>query len=163
MRVHLFPSRTQKLSSCTPTILGGRLPGKIDNANTKPHNSGCEVFLYTKREQDGRSTCFRLRCPTEPSSDEADLASADRGPCLPPRLIRHRRRSGAQPSRTQKLSSSAPTILGGRLPGKIGNANIKPHNLGCEVFLAYLEFCGIIILYIYAPEYRDAFWKKVTE
>ena len=23
MRVHLFPSRTQKLSSCTPTILGG--------------------------------------------------------------------------------------------------------------------------------------------
>ena len=36
MRVHLFPSRTQKLSSCTPTILGGRLPGKIGNANTKP-------------------------------------------------------------------------------------------------------------------------------
>ena len=35
MRVHLFPSRTQKLSSCTPTILGGRLPGKIGNANTK--------------------------------------------------------------------------------------------------------------------------------
>ena len=34
MRVHLFPSRTQKLSSCTPTILGGRLPGKIGNANT---------------------------------------------------------------------------------------------------------------------------------
>ena len=33
MRVHLFPSRTQKLSSCAPTILGGRLPGKIGNAN----------------------------------------------------------------------------------------------------------------------------------
>ena len=36
MRVHLFPSRTQKLSSFAPTILGGRLPGKIGNANTKP-------------------------------------------------------------------------------------------------------------------------------
>ena len=35
MRVHLFPSRTQKLSSFVPTILGGRLPGKIGNANTK--------------------------------------------------------------------------------------------------------------------------------
>ena len=35
MWVHLFPSRTQKLSTCTPTILGGRLPGKIGNANTK--------------------------------------------------------------------------------------------------------------------------------
>ena len=33
MRVHLFPSRTQKLSSSAPTILGGRLPGKIGNAN----------------------------------------------------------------------------------------------------------------------------------
>ena len=28
-RVHLFPFRTQKLSSAEPTILGGRLPGKI--------------------------------------------------------------------------------------------------------------------------------------
>ena len=45
MRVHLFPSRTQKLSSCTPTILGGRLPGKIGNANTKPHYCRSEVFL----------------------------------------------------------------------------------------------------------------------
>ena len=33
MRVHLFPSRTQKLSSSAPTILAGRLAGKIGNAN----------------------------------------------------------------------------------------------------------------------------------
>ena len=33
VRVHLFPSRTQKLSSLTPTILAGRLAGKIGNAN----------------------------------------------------------------------------------------------------------------------------------
>ena len=28
-RFHLFPFRTQKLSSSVPKILGGRLPGKI--------------------------------------------------------------------------------------------------------------------------------------
>ena len=33
MRVHLFPSRTQKLSSSVPTILAGRLAGKIGYAN----------------------------------------------------------------------------------------------------------------------------------
>ena len=36
MWVHLFPSRTQKLSTSAPTILGGRLPGKIGNANILP-------------------------------------------------------------------------------------------------------------------------------
>ena len=35
VRVHLFPSRTQKLSSSAPTILAGRLAGKIGNANTR--------------------------------------------------------------------------------------------------------------------------------
>ena len=124
MRVHLFPSRTQKLSSCTPTILGGRLPGKIGNANTRPHSFGCEVFSIDWNRR--MSTCFRLRCPAKSASDEADLISADRGTCLPTRFIRHRRRSCAQPSRTQKLSSCTPTILGGRLPGKIGNANTEP-------------------------------------
>ena len=34
MRVHLFPSRTQKLSSYAPTIVAGRLAVKIGNANT---------------------------------------------------------------------------------------------------------------------------------
>ena len=40
VRVHLFPSRTQKLSSSAPTILCGRLHGKIGNANTKPVHFG---------------------------------------------------------------------------------------------------------------------------
>ena len=43
---------------------------------------------------------------------------------------RHRRQSPRSPTRTQKLSSFAPTILGGRLPGKIGNANINPQPNG---------------------------------
>ena len=33
LRVHLFPSRTQKLSSGSSTIVCGRLHVKIDNAN----------------------------------------------------------------------------------------------------------------------------------
>ena len=28
-RIHLFPSRTQQLSSLAPMILGGKLPGKV--------------------------------------------------------------------------------------------------------------------------------------
>ena len=44
MRVHLFPSRTQKLSSSAPTILGGRLPGKIGNANTSLHQKWWSFF-----------------------------------------------------------------------------------------------------------------------
>ena len=36
VRVHLFPSRTQKLSSFALKILGGKLPGKI---------SRCQHFL----------------------------------------------------------------------------------------------------------------------
>ena len=45
VRVHLFPSRTQKLSSLAPTILGGRLPGKIGNANTNSTTKVVEFFL----------------------------------------------------------------------------------------------------------------------
>ncbi len=35
-RVHLFPSRTQKLSSLLPKILAGRLAGKIGSADINP-------------------------------------------------------------------------------------------------------------------------------
>ena len=45
MRVHLFPSRTQKLSSFAPTILGGRLPGKIGNANITASIERSGLFL----------------------------------------------------------------------------------------------------------------------
>ena len=46
VRVHLFPSLTQKFSSLAPTILGGRLPGKIGNANTESQeNSWLSFFM----------------------------------------------------------------------------------------------------------------------
>ena len=62
VRVHLFPSRTQKLSSHAPTILGGRLPGKIGNANIKKPDFvqvsflqsvliGVRVHLFPSRTQ----------------------------------------------------------------------------------------------------------------
>ena len=46
MRVHLFPSRTQKLSSFAPTIVAGWLAVKIGNANTNLHRN-VEVFSYS--------------------------------------------------------------------------------------------------------------------
>ena len=112
MRVHLFPSRTQKLSSCTPTILGGRLPGKIGNANTKRVRSNPGSFFCLGTV--GQSTCFRLRCPTKSSGLRIPRF------CRPlhtlrSRCIRRRRRLSSRPSRTQKLSSCTPTILGGPL------------------------------------------------
>ena len=43
------------------------------------------------------------------------------------------RRSHLFPSRTQKLSSLAPMILGGKLPGKVGRCRF----LFCKIFLQY--------------------------
>ena len=45
MWVHLFPSRTQKLSTCTPTIVAGWLAVKIGNANTKSSTRKCGALL----------------------------------------------------------------------------------------------------------------------
>ena len=47
-RVHPFPSRTRKLSSLLPTILGWRRPGKIGSANTKEvtHASGFSFYRF---------------------------------------------------------------------------------------------------------------------
>ena len=36
-RIHLFPCRTQKLSSLASMILGGRLPGKVERCRFKKH------------------------------------------------------------------------------------------------------------------------------
>jgi hypothetical protein len=57
-RSHRSPSRTQKLSSCTPTILGGRLPGKIGNANTNLQLR-LEVFFYPYEDTDA------CKCPPD--------------------------------------------------------------------------------------------------
>ena len=47
-RVHPFPSRTRKLSSLLPTILGWRRPGKIGSANTKAHDASRGLFSLSK-------------------------------------------------------------------------------------------------------------------
>ena len=50
VRIHLFPSRTQKLSSLASKILGWRRPGKIDRRRHKKMfealASGLQIFLY---------------------------------------------------------------------------------------------------------------------
>ena len=56
-RVHLFPFRTQKLSSFASKILGGQLPGKIDrcrhNKTQQEHSCWVSIFL---RSSVGSST-----------------------------------------------------------------------------------------------------------
>ena len=61
-------------------------------------------------------------------------------------FTRHRRRFPRSPTRTQKLSSCTPTILGGRLPGKIGNANTKAPFERVGLFLC-LGTCGRVHLF----------------
>ena len=56
LRSHLFPSRTQKLSSAVPKILGGRLPGKIGLCQLLPKPPvhlvpGVLVLYAIKRRQ----------------------------------------------------------------------------------------------------------------
>ena len=152
MRVHLFSSRTQKLSSSATTLLGGRLPGKIGNANTEPRYFGGEVFYYIVRvdcdegppvsvcgaRQKLRLTkqaCFlptaALAAPSlHPPPAAVGLATCWGAPAIilgvkhlrpsptpatcSGRFICPRQRSHRSPTRTQKLSSSATTLLGGR-------------------------------------------------
>ena len=45
-RVHLFPSRTQKLSSFAPTIVAGWLAVKIGNANTNSLTTSVVRFFF---------------------------------------------------------------------------------------------------------------------
>ena len=49
MWIHLFPSRTQKLSTCTPTIVAGWLAVKIGNANTKAASKCLRLSFITVR------------------------------------------------------------------------------------------------------------------
>ena len=80
MWVHLFPSRTQKLSTSAPTILGGRLPGKIGNANTR--ESGMFLALFFYMGTSGPSTCFLLGCPVNVLGDGAPSSLTDPGHSL---------------------------------------------------------------------------------
>ena len=57
MRVHLFPSRTQKLSSFVPTIVAGRLAVKIGNANTQTSVSFDGGFSYRWEQVPPVSVC----------------------------------------------------------------------------------------------------------
>ena len=172
MRVHLFPSRTQKLSSCTLTILGGRLPGKIGNANTEAPFERVELFLFWNSWTSPPVSCCGARCaPWRERHRRSPTAATRSGHFirfvkvrLPPAIVlfmircalqHHRRRSPLSPSRTQKLSSCTLTILGGRLPGKIGNANTNLHRTRWR-FL-YTCILGMLPLDFYILLYYNGF------
>ena len=51
-RKHLYPSRTQKLSSPAPMILGGKLPGKVGRCRfIKGDSLGSPFFVVIKRQE----------------------------------------------------------------------------------------------------------------
>ena len=63
-RVHPFPSRTRKLSSLLPTILGWRRPGKIGSANTKAHDIRRGLLLCLHKWRGGYLSCQSGMQPT---------------------------------------------------------------------------------------------------
>lgn len=55
VRVHLFPSRTQKLSSRVPKILGWRRPGKIGRRLHRKETSLClSLFCFLAKRCDAQ-------------------------------------------------------------------------------------------------------------
>ena len=91
VRVHLFPSRTQKLSLLSPTIVAGRLAAKIGNANTITGlPKGGPVFYTCKRWRrlgvDGR-WAFGGSC----SAGDASKSAAPQAERLRARTGRERR------------------------------------------------------------------------
>ena len=58
-RLHLFPSRTQKLSSLALMILGGRLPGKVGRCRLKKRGTDESQFLFCIGKE------FLLNCLTK--------------------------------------------------------------------------------------------------
>ena len=60
-RVHPFPSRTRKLSSLLPTILGWRRPGKIGSANMERSHS-LEWLLFCIYGAEERVHCHFAVC-----------------------------------------------------------------------------------------------------
>ena len=79
-RVHLFPFRTQKLSSLAPTILGGRLPGKIGNANTESTRRNLGAFSFTHKKCLGQSTGLSPRHRQSLAYPESQIMSTQRIP-----------------------------------------------------------------------------------
>ena len=69
-RTHLYPSRTQKLSSPAPKILGGRLPGKIGHCRFYKRASYESSLLF--------SLCFAKRVKRDSEANEMSVGAHDR-------------------------------------------------------------------------------------
>ena len=113
----------------------------------KPPSNWVEVILmhFEGQPVSGCGSLQKLRLTSR-------LVSCRPLPTLMLRFICHRQRGATRPFRTQKLSSCTPTILGGRLPGKIGNANTNLHS-NVEVFLFVEHPLQICYNLFNKPEY----------
>ena len=78
LRIHLFPYRTQKLSSIAPMVLGGRLPGRvgrcrIENSQTSRHHDN-ENFMMPESERVQTAKTIGKKLKIFPYSSIAQLA-----------------------------------------------------------------------------------------
>ena len=138
-RVHPFPSRTRKLSSLLPTILGWRRPGKIGSANIKAQHASVEPFPFSTSKKAEASKLATRRV----SRFAAPVRGCKSGTLLSDALafICHRQRRGIR----------LPTILGWRRPGKIGSANTKDTRKGVFCYSLYFIYgklrCDMVSCY----------------
>ena len=144
-RVHPFPSRTRKLSSLLPTILGWRRPGKIGSANIEKTPNRVSFFFaqlwFARIAWDGwpsrdRSVKFASAHDTWRADAPGIIGSAniEKAPNRVSLLIAQiwfaKKDRDGWPSRDRSVKlASAHDTWRGDAPGKIGSANIgKAHN-----------------------------------
>ena len=93
--IHLFPYRTQSLSTHTSKVLGWRRPGRIESCWLMTHPKGCVFYVCVD---------FSMLEPVRRLSPETDAPGGEKGLAAPP-LLQH------QGSAASPLSSGASDIF----------------------------------------------------
>ena len=139
-RPHLFPFRTQKLSSSAPMVLGVQTPGRVGRSQVR--------YSEVAQWRSNRLLTGRLWVRVPPSEPVSGLI-AQLGEHLPYKqgvtgsspvgptkfnMAIIEKRIHLFPSRTQQLSSSSPMVLGPQGPGRVGRSQLTNHRLCSVVF-----------------------------
>ena len=88
-RNHLYPSRTQKLSSLAPKILGGRLPGKIGRCRFDKKGIANAIPFFILSEK-----IYLRKAVSRQGGETAHFTRHERereGKCVPQGKMRQRR------------------------------------------------------------------------
>ena len=123
---HLFPYRTQKLSPSAPKVLGWKRPGRIGRRRI-PIKSISEEMLLLYETRDGRQNVFLTN-----SSVSVQLILIQ----FPVAIAKG---FHLFPYRTQKLSPSAPKVLGWKRPGRIGRRWIPLKSISEEMLFLFMH------------------------